>query len=346
MSVFEFAAPKRKAHERQDEASSSQVQPSSAPSGPGHPLYTDLRASMEARFGHDFSQVRVHDDQESAAAADNLGAAAYTTGSDIVFSAGRYQPDTATGRGLVAHELAHVVQQAGSPPAMQSKAGDPPVTAPHDPSERAADAAAEAVLSGRSPVMQQRTDGLALQRAPVNDNRPAAASAEEDPRFDGFPPVLEAGLQYAEQKALEVLDRMVVELLPWLASPETQIAFAEQFRTLNPNRILLVIQILRRVREELPTVRYVYDENGEVLAHTIPLIGPIFICPPFFAEHDVASRYNTLIHEAAHRFACRLDLGYAFNEHYDEFGVLRQIWNAEPYGELAQTMGAQPKRTP
>jgi len=119
---------------------------------------------MEARFGHDFSQVRVHNDQASAAAADNLGAAAYTTGSDIVFSAGSYQPDTATGRGLLAHELAHVVQQAGAPPVMQSKSADPPVTAPHDPSERAAEAAAEAVLSGRSPATPSPVPAGTIQR--------------------------------------------------------------------------------------------------------------------------------------------------------------------------------------
>ena len=110
--------------------------------------------------------MRVHADQGSAGAADNLGAVAYTTGSDIVFSAGSYQPDTTSGRWLVAHELAHVVQQAGAPPPMQSKAAIPPITAPHDPSEGAADAAAEAVLSGRSPATPFPVPAGTIQRSP------------------------------------------------------------------------------------------------------------------------------------------------------------------------------------
>jgi hypothetical protein len=168
MSVPEFAAPRRKPSERhdelQDEAVASEAQSPTGPLGPGRPLYADLRASMEARFGHDFSGVRVHDDPQSAAAADHLGAAAYTTDSDIVFGAGRYQPDTVSGRAVVAHELAHVVQQAGGAPGVQSKTANQPVTAPHDPSERAADAAAQAVLSGRSPAAQSPVPAGTIQR--------------------------------------------------------------------------------------------------------------------------------------------------------------------------------------
>ena len=132
---------------------------------------------MEAGFGHDFSQVRVHDDQRSAAAADDLGAAAYTAGSDIVFSAGSYQPDTAAGRWLVAHELAHVVQQADAPPPRRSETADPAMPAPHDPSEGAADAAAEAVLSGRSPATPSPVPAGTIQRSPADADGAAAPSA-------------------------------------------------------------------------------------------------------------------------------------------------------------------------
>jgi hypothetical protein len=93
---------------------------------------------MEARFGHDFSRVRVHSDEASAAATQAYGALAYTTGSDIVFSPGRYRPGMAAGQRLLAHELAHVVQQAGPPSDVQAKDTD----TPGDSAERAADAAA------------------------------------------------------------------------------------------------------------------------------------------------------------------------------------------------------------
>lgn len=86
---------------------------------PGRPLDPGTRAAMGAAFGHDFSRVRVHTDARAAASADAVDAAAYTVGSDIVFAGGRYEPHTEQGRGLLVHELTHVVQQrsAGPPPA-------------------------------------------------------------------------------------------------------------------------------------------------------------------------------------------------------------------------------------
>jgi hypothetical protein len=79
---------------------------------PGQPLDPATRAFMEPRFGHQFSKVRVHTDEEAARSAAAVGAAAYTVGSHIAFAAGRHAPGSASGRQLFAHELAHVVQQA------------------------------------------------------------------------------------------------------------------------------------------------------------------------------------------------------------------------------------------
>jgi hypothetical protein len=78
----------------------------------GRPLDPHTRRSMEARFGYDFSKVRVHTDATAALSARALGAHAYTVGSDVVFAAGRFAPDTVAGRRLLAHELTHVVQQS------------------------------------------------------------------------------------------------------------------------------------------------------------------------------------------------------------------------------------------
>lgn len=76
------------------------------------PLNKDVRTQMEARFGTDFSAVRIHADEAAAASARSLGAAAYTVDHDIVFGASRYQPHSGAGQQLLAHELAHVVQQS------------------------------------------------------------------------------------------------------------------------------------------------------------------------------------------------------------------------------------------
>lgn len=82
-------------------------------SSAGQPLDRATRGSMEARFGHDFGNVRVHTDGKAAESARQINALAYTTGSDIVFGAGRFNPASSSGQRLLAHELTHVVQQTG-----------------------------------------------------------------------------------------------------------------------------------------------------------------------------------------------------------------------------------------
>src|SRR5262245_54234022 len=77
----------------------------------GEPLDVATRAYFEPRFGHDFSNVRVHSDDRAAASARAVNAVAYTAGESIVFGEGQRQPGTWRGRHLLAHELAHVVQQ-------------------------------------------------------------------------------------------------------------------------------------------------------------------------------------------------------------------------------------------
>ncbi len=77
----------------------------------GQPLPKSVRAFFEPRFGHDFTQVRVHTDTLGAKSARAVNAKAYTLGRDIVFGAGQYAPKTTVGKELLAHELTHVVQQ-------------------------------------------------------------------------------------------------------------------------------------------------------------------------------------------------------------------------------------------
>jgi hypothetical protein len=70
---------------------------------------------MEARFGYDFSHVRVHTDAKAEESVRAVSALAYTVGRDIVFGTGQYAPATNTGRHLLAHELTHVIQQHSGP---------------------------------------------------------------------------------------------------------------------------------------------------------------------------------------------------------------------------------------
>lgn len=86
----------------------------------GQPLDPSTREIMETRFGHDFSRVRVHNDAQASVASSAIQAQAYTAGHHLVFGQGQYSPHTRAGQHLIAHELAHVTQQAqGGTPAIQ-----------------------------------------------------------------------------------------------------------------------------------------------------------------------------------------------------------------------------------
>src|SRR5207245_7502411 len=76
----------------------------------GKPLPGPVQADLERLLGQDLTDVRIHDDTEAAALAEAAGAAAFVLGSHVFFASGRYDPTSAPGRRLLAHEVAHVVQ--------------------------------------------------------------------------------------------------------------------------------------------------------------------------------------------------------------------------------------------
>lgn len=122
----------------------------------GQPLPTALRREFEPFFGHDLSRVRIHADAPARLAAVQLNADAFAMGRDIGFAADRYRPDTVGGRRLLAHELAHVVQQ-GSAQTTEAQ----PASLP-GPAEHEAEAAALAFLSARpGPALSRFRPGLA-----------------------------------------------------------------------------------------------------------------------------------------------------------------------------------------
>lgn len=87
----------------------------------GAPLPDETRSFFEPRFSRDFSTIRVHTDGPAVSAAASLRAQAFTYKRDIYFNAGRYQPSTGSGRRLLAHELAHTIQQGAARPLQQSR---------------------------------------------------------------------------------------------------------------------------------------------------------------------------------------------------------------------------------
>jgi Domain of unknown function (DUF4157) len=131
---------------------------------PGQPLDPTTRAFMEPRFGHDFSRVRVHTDAKATASAQAVQAAAYTVGCDIVFNQNHYDPHSAPGRFLLAHELAHTLQQGQTDSMSAMDRAALHIGAPNDRSEAEADDIAAWLFSGRVTL---RTDHRAIDRAPA-----------------------------------------------------------------------------------------------------------------------------------------------------------------------------------
>jgi DNA mismatch repair ATPase MutL len=79
--------------------------------GGGNPLEKDIKLEMENFFGVDFSSIRIHTDGKAAAMCHEMGAQAFTNGTDIYFNKGKYNPNSVQGKKLLAHELTHTVQQ-------------------------------------------------------------------------------------------------------------------------------------------------------------------------------------------------------------------------------------------
>lgn len=93
---------------------SAPVSVSSVVSSGGASIDTGTRSFMESRFGHDFSNVRIHNNTQAHRSSADINALAYTYKNHIVFDSGQYQPNTQSGKRLLAHELSHVIQQTGS----------------------------------------------------------------------------------------------------------------------------------------------------------------------------------------------------------------------------------------
>ena len=133
-----------------------------------HPLDTITRDYFESRFGHDFSQVRIHTDVRAAESAEAVNALAYTIGPEIVFDSGQYAPGSRSGRELLAHELAHVLQQrAGVSTALVT------ISEASSPAEAEADAIGKLVGSGEPiAAVRQAPDPGVIARAAQSGTTP------------------------------------------------------------------------------------------------------------------------------------------------------------------------------
>lgn len=275
----------------------------------GRPLAPSDRAFFDPGFGHDFSAVRVHTDAAAASSAAAVDALAYTVGAHVVFADGQYTPHTQGGQRLLAHELAHVVQQHG--------AGDSAALAEHPQLEFEADLAAQRVTSGQPAGVRARgTAGMMRQPAGQGAARPSAPAPSPPSRVP------------------TAAERRLIDAARGAAAVRTQVA---HFRTAGigpspPDRRDDIAASEQRLRvTQLATRMFDWDppnidQIDEILGHMIgalapgadiqvagardPACGarsgyvaghrpPIVLCPGFFSE-SAEQQIRTLVHEAAH----------------------------------------------
>jgi len=176
---------------------------------PGQSLDPDTLAFMESRFGHDFSQVRLHTDAKAAESAQSVNARAYTVGQDVVFGERRYAPGKREGRRLIAHELAHTVQQSRTAtpvPARFAIIGEPTSSL-----EREAHSVADTIIGRKtsSVTMLRTSRSNLLQRVPA---APSAGS-----KFDR-----------SKVAISEIADRVIFIMgLPFILPQQVTVTFSD-----------------------------------------------------------------------------------------------------------------------
>lgn len=161
-------------------------------SGGGRPLEPEVREDMEGRLGHDFGDVRVHDDSAAHESAQSVNANAYTVGSNIVFQRDKYDPGSNDGKVMLAHELTHVVQQRSGPVDGTPAGGGINVSDPSDRFEREASANAERAMADPAPAAPQAGGDVAQRDVDPAATAPAVAEVqrqeeeeEEEPTAQG-----------------------------------------------------------------------------------------------------------------------------------------------------------------
>lgn len=154
----------------------------------GEALDSGVQADLGGKFDQDFSGVRVHTSPEADALSRELGARAFTTGSDIFFRAGAYEPGSSSGQRLIAHELTHVLQQGGE--AAQGNANFR-VNSPGDVYEKEADSLANQALSA-NPVgtaadlqRQEEEEELIQMQEEEEEEELVQLQEEEDETYKG-----------------------------------------------------------------------------------------------------------------------------------------------------------------
>lgn len=244
------------------------------PAGSGSGLPGGIRSSLEKSTGADLSGVRVHSDGQSASAAQAMGAEAYAIGNNIHFASGKYDPGSPDGRHLIAHEVAHTVQQGAGAAGVQARRQDAAVSEPSDPHEVEAEQFADDFADD--------ADGDGGDDATeAEDSRPARLTAA----IPGGTVSRKAAAEGKRKDKGEKLDELRSEVRDLYLDVRDQQAIAirgmkDRFSSGDSVRgsiiasiakagIKVVGQVLTRSH---PAAGLVIEIGGELLAETLPLL--------------------------------------------------------------------------
>lgn len=270
---------------------------------PGQPLDFTTRSFFEPRFGYDFGRVRVHADAKAAESAHVVNAHAYTVGHDIVFAAERYQPMTLAGQQLLAHELAHVVQQ--------TRIGAPPGSVSDLEAEAQSAAVTMVEAVGSRPAPLTSASGSMLLKSNDGGGTPTPAVQPVEPT-DAQRRVIEDA-----RRAAAIRTQIALMRVPGIVPPgpsdrydagEVMRHRARQlarrmFQWDNPN-MEQVEEVVSDMVSRLTNPRVMIAGRGDPecgmrAAYVRGLAPPIILCPTFFSDTP-EQQIRTMIHEAAH----------------------------------------------
>ncbi len=269
----------------------------------GRPIEINTRRFMESRFGHSFSQVQVHTDSKARESARAINAQAYTLGSDIVFAS----TAASRNRRLMAHELAHVLQQT-------QVAGLPSRSRSHDLAPKARLFANDATSSGRAEVGFREHDHWIQRQAASQPQtrRPSPPPVQPNQQQQG---IIDTARRAAAIRSQIAMFR-VTGIVPPSPAGRTSAAAQWQMRATslartmfnwrNPNLTQIGNIISTMVTHLASGVQIMIagsndPECGTRVGYVRGFRPPIVLCPQFFGTAATAEQQTrTMIHEAAH----------------------------------------------
>jgi len=318
---------------------------------PGRPLDSAVHHSARAWFGADFSTVRIHTDAAAARSAHDVDAHAYTVGDHVVFAAGRYQPDSDTGRHTLAHELTHVLQQraSGATHRLPLTISDPA----HD-DERQAETLSDAALSGNRAStltgVSSGQPGTIYRQAPTTTtfSSPANVCSPQQTR----------ALVPAVTNAQRWLNYADIRLSWYAAAPTSPIGRAagqsvlRHFAASDARTVRYVQNIIRLVANRLrtdpsapnPLTVQCHGGTDPSCGHSGAYVqGNLLVFCPSMFRGDPAEQAMGVIHEIVHSIIGPgpmhiTDRAYRQDRLYGRLSPGEALTNAESYAMLVRDL--------